>query len=161
MPSFDIVSEINLAEVDNAVNGVVREITTRYDFKGSKASIERKDKELTIIADDDMKLKAMHDLIKTYFTRRNVDPKSLDFKTPEKASGNTIRQIIALKNGIDQDNAKKIVKNIKDAKMKVQASIRGEAVRVEGKKKDDLQEGIALIKAMPLDLPIQFSNFRD
>jgi uncharacterized protein YajQ (UPF0234 family) len=161
MPSFDIVSEIDLQEVDNALNSAKREITTRYDFKGSKSSIERKEKELTIIADDDMKLKAIHDLLKTYFTRRNVDTKALDFKTPEKASGNTIRQLVNLKNGIDQDNAKKLTKSIKEAKLKVQASIRGEAVRVEGKKRDDLQEAIALIKTLEVDLPLQFTNFRD
>lgn len=161
MPSFDIVSEIDLQEVDNALNSAKREITTRYDFKGSKSSIERKDKELTIIADDDMKLKAIHDLLKTYFTRRNVDSKALDFKTPEKASGNTIRQLVNLKNGIDQDNSKKLTKAIKEAKLKVQASIRGEAVRVEGKKRDDLQEAIAVIKTIEVDLPLQFTNFRD
>ena len=161
MPSFDIVSESDLQEVDNALQSVTREIGTRFDFKGSKSSVERKDAEITILADDDQKLKAVQELVKIHMTRRKVDAAALDFKTPEKASGNSLRQKVTVKQGIDQENAKKIVKAIKDKKMKVQASIQGDAVRVTGKKRDDLQEAIAMIKEMSLGLPLQYNNFRD
>jgi uncharacterized protein YajQ (UPF0234 family) len=161
MPSFDVVSEVNSEEIDNALNAVHREVSNRYDFKGSKSSVTREAEKITIIADDEMKLKALHDMIKTYLTRRNVDARCLDFKTKEAASGGTIRQVVEIKKGIDQENAKFIVKQIKDAKVKVQASIKGAEVRIDGKKKDDLQEVIALIKTMPLNIPIQFVNFRD
>lgn len=161
MPSFDIISKTDLQEVDNALNSMTREISERYDFKGTKFSAERNKEEITIIAEDDYKLKAVHEALKIYLTRRNLDVKCLEFKEPEKASGNTLRQVIKIKQGIETEIAKKITKHIKDSKMKVQASIRGEEVRVEGKKRDDLQEAMAAIKAMNLELPIQFSNFRD
>lgn len=161
MPSFDIISEVNSQEVDNALNSAKRELENRYDFKGSKSSITREKEEIVLIADDDMKLKALQDMVRGYMTRRNVDIKCLDFKTPEKAAQMTIKQVIKLKKGIDQDNAKKIVKAIKDHKMKVEASIQGEKVRVTGKKKDDLQAVIQLAKTMPVELPLQFDNFRD
>lgn len=162
MPSFDIVSKTDMAEVDNAIAGIEREITTRFDFKGAKCSLERKDQVITILADDNTKLSQMHDFLKVYFTRRKVDPKALDFsKTPEKASGNTLRHEVTIKQGIGQDVAKKIVKLIKDAKLKVQGSIQGDAVRVQGAKRDDLQECIALIKKSITDFPIKYGNFRD
>lgn len=161
MPSFDIVSKTDLAEVDNAINGIQREIAQRYDFKGSKCTIERKEEALVIAADDDMKLKQMHELIATYFTRRHVDPKAIEYKTPEKAAGQSVRQTAIVKQGVNQDVAKKIVKNIKDAKMKVQVAIQGDQLRVTGKKRDDLQEAIQAVKDMDVDLPLQYVNFRD
>jgi len=161
MPSFDVVSQTDMQEVDNAVNGVIREITQRYDFKGSNSSVERAEAEITILADDDYKMGAIGDLMKVHFTRRNIDPLALDFKEVEKASGNMLRQKVFVKQGIDQDSAKKIVKNIKDTKMKVQAAIRGDELRITGKKRDDLQSAISQIKEMNLELPLQFINFRD
>ena len=161
MPSFDIVSKTEITEVDNALNGMRREIETRFDFKGSKCSIERKENVLTILADDDLKLRQMHELLKTYMTRRKLDAGALEFKDPEKASGNSVRQIVNVKQGIDQALAKKIVKAIKDSKMKVQAAIQGDELRVSGKKRDDLQEAIALVKGLKIDQPLQYVNFRD
>lgn len=161
MPSFDIVSKTEITEVDNALAGMRREIETRFDFKGSKCTIERKDNALTIIADDDLKLRQMHELLKTYMTRRKLDAGALEFKDVEKASGNTVRQVVNVKQGIDQALAKKIVKAIKDSKMKVQASIQGDELRVTGKKRDDLQEAIALVKGLKIEQPLQYVNFRD
>ena len=161
MPSFDIVSRTDLAEVDNAVRNIQREIGTRFDFKGSKSSIERKDEVLTVVADDDLKLKQIHELIKGHFTRRGVDPAALEYKEPEKASGNLVRQTIVVRQGIDAELAKRIVKEIKGAKLKVQSSIQGDEVRVSGKKRDDLQEAIALVKSLKLERPLQYQNFRD
>lgn len=161
MPSFDIVSKTDLAEVDNAINGVKREIENRYDFKGSKIELTHKDGEITLLADDDYKLRTVQDMLKANFVRRQLDPVALDFQKEEGASGGAKRQLIKVKQGLDQENAKKIVKHIKDAKMKVQVSIRGDEVRVDGKKRDDLQEAIAGVKAMGLPLPLQFINFRD
>lgn len=161
MPSFDIVSRTDLAEVDNAVRNIQREIATRFDFKGSKSSIERKDEVLTVVADDDLKLKQIHELIKGHFTRRGVDPGALDFKNPEKASGNQVRQTILVKQGVEIELAKRIVKEIKGAKLKVQASIQGDEVRISGKKRDELQEAIAFVKSLKIEHPLQYQNFRD
>lgn len=162
MPSFDIVSETDLSEVDNALQMMSREIGQRYDFKGAKASIERDKEVLTLIADDDYKLGAMHDLLKVHLTRRKVDPQALEFKEKEAASGNTIRQKVVIKQGIDQDTAKKITKAVKENKqLKVQASIQGDAVRITGKKRDELQEAIAMVKGLKIELPLQYINFRD
>ncbi len=161
MPSFDIVSKTDLAEVDNALAGITREVSQRYDFKGAKCSVERKEQLITVLADDDLKLKAMHELLSVHFTRRKVDPKSLDYKTVEKASGNTVRQEVRIKEGIETDLAKQIVKDIKATKMKVQVSIQGDELRVTGKKRDDLQEAIAFIKTLDAPQPLQFINFRD
>lgn len=161
MPSFDIVSRTDLAEVDNAVRNIQREIATRFDFKGSKSSIERKDEVLTVVADDDLKLKQIHELIKGHFTRRSVDPGALEYKDPEKASGNLVRQTILVKQGIAIDLAKRIVKEIKGTKLKVQASIQGDEVRISGKKRDDLQEAIAFVKSLKIEHPLQYQNFRD
>jgi uncharacterized protein YajQ (UPF0234 family) len=161
MPSFDIVSKTDLTEVDNAINGARREIDTRFDFKGSKCTIERNDAEVTLLADDDMKLKQMQDLLKGYVTRRKLDAGALEFKDPEKASGNAVRQKVLIKQGIDQKLGKEIVKAIKDAKLKVQTAIQGDELRVTGKKRDDLQEAIALVRGMKIDQPLQYVNFRD
>jgi len=161
MPSFDIVSKTDLSEIDNALQGMMREIGTRFDFKGSKCTIERKDSTLTINADDDLKLRQMHELLKGYVTRRKLDAGALDFKPPEKASGNTLRQTVIVKQGIDSTLAKQIVKELKDAKLKVQASIQGEELRVSGKKRDDLQAAIQLVRGLKIEQPLQYVNFRD
>ena len=161
MPSFDIVSKTDLAEVDNALAGITREITQRFDFKGAKCSVERKEQLITVLADDDMKLKTMHELLSVHFTRRKVDPKALDYQTVEKASGNTVRQVVRIKDGIETVLAKKLVKDIKDSKIKVQVSIQGDELRVTGKKRDELQETIALLRKLEVDQPLQFINFRD
>ncbi|MBL6664490.1 MAG: YajQ family cyclic di-GMP-binding protein [Rickettsiales bacterium] len=163
MASFDIVSKIDLQEVDNAVNSVLRELSNRYDFKGSNFTIELNNKEntITIQAEDDYKLKAIGESLKVYCTKRGLDSKALDFQKEEKASSNSLRQLIKLKNGIDQETAKKIVKEIKSTKIKVQSSIKGDEVRVDGKKRDDLQQAITLIRESNYDAPLQFINFRD
>jgi len=161
MPSFDIVSKTDLAEVDNALDGIRREIAQRFDFKGSKCTLERKDDDITLLADDEPKLKQMQDLMKVYFTRRNVDPKALDFKTQERAAGDAVRQVVTVKQGIDRELAKTLTKEIKDSKIKVQVSIQGDELRVAGKKRDDLQEAIALVKKLEVDQPLQYVNFRD
>ena len=161
MPSFDIVSKTDLAEVDNAVQGVAREIGTRFDFKGSKCTIERKEALINILADDDMKLRQMQELLKGHVVRRKLDASALEFKEPQKASGNALRQEVVVKQGIDQTIGKRIVKEIKDSKMKVQVSIQGDELRVSGKKKDDLQDTIAFVRGLKIEQPLQFVNFRD
>lgn len=161
MPSFDIVSKTDLTEVDNAVAGVTREVAQRFDFKGSKCTIERSDATLTILADDDLKLKQMHELLRGYFARRKLDAGALDFKTVEKASGNMVRQEVVVKQGIDRDLARTIIKAIKDSKQKVQAAIQGDELRVTGKKIDDLQATIAVVRGLKIEQPLQYLNFRD
>ena len=161
MPSFDIVSKTELPEVDNALNAMRREIEQRFDFKGSKCSIERNDQELTILADDDLKLRQMHELLKGHLTRRKVDAGALDFQEPEKAAGQSLRQKVIVRQGIAQHIAKKIVKEMKSSKLKVQVAIQGDELRVSGKKRDDLQAAIQAVKDMGLDLPLQYVNFRD
>ncbi len=161
MPSFDVVSKTDLAEVDNALQNLRREIEQRYDFKGSRCSIERKDAELTILADDDLKLKQMHEILQGHLARRKIEPGVLDYKDVEKAAGQSVRQVVVVKSGIGKDLAKSIIKHLKDAKLKVQVSIQGDELRVSGKQRDDLQAAIQAIKAMKLDQPLQFVNFRD
>ena len=161
MPSFDIVSKVDIQEVDNAVNSVLREVAQRYDFKGSNCTVVLDNNEITVNADDDYKLYQIQGMLKGHFTKRKIDSKALDFGKSEMASGNTVRQKITVKQGIDSEIAKKIVKDIKASKIKVQASIRGEEVRVDGKKRDDLQNVMAMIKESGVDLPLQFINFRD
>ncbi|HUI34646.1 MAG TPA: YajQ family cyclic di-GMP-binding protein [Stellaceae bacterium] len=161
MPSFDIVSRLDLAEVDNAIAGIDREIATRFDFKGSKCQVKREEGALSLAADDDLKLKQMHELLKVHLTRRKVDPAALDFKTPEKASGNTIRQSIVLRQGVDADLARKLVRAVKDSKLKVQVAIQGAELRVTGKKRDDLQAAIAVLRGLKVEQPLQYLNFRD
>jgi cyclic-di-GMP-binding protein len=161
MPSFDIVSRLDLAEVDNAIAGIDREIATRFDFKGSKCRVRREEGALTLVADDDLKLKQMHELLKIHLTRRKVDPAALDFKTPEKASGNTIRQSVALRQGVDADLARKLVRAVKDSKLKVQVAIQGAELRVSAKKRDDLQATIGVIRGLKVEQPLQYLNFRE
>ena len=161
--SFDIVSEINLQEMDNAVNQAIKEITTRYDFKGTAAGISelnRKDKELTLTADAEQQLDAVKKVLIEKMIKRGVDQKALDYQTLEHATHKTVRQKVKLKSGIDKETAKSIQKTIKDLKLKVNASIQGDALRVSGSKKDDLQAVIAHLKANPVGIPLQFNNFR-
>ena len=160
--SFDIVSEISWQEIDNAVNQARKEIQQRYDFKGSKSSIEysQKDKTMTVLADDDYKLKAVVDILQNKFVKRSIPLKAMKFKTVEQASGGMLRQVIEVQQGISKDNCKLIVKIIKDSKLKVQAAIQDEQVRVSGRNKDDLQAAIALVKEAELDFAVQFVNYR-
>ena len=163
MPSFDIVSQIDYQEVLNAINGVQREIGNRYDFKNVKWSLEldKKEKHMIATAESDYALDQIQSSLKDCFVKRKLDTKALDFQTPEKASGNSLRQTIKIKEGIEQEMAKKITKAIKDSKMKVQTSIQGQELRVSGKSKNDLQSTIQLVKDLNLELPLQFINFRD
>ena len=161
MPSFDIVSRTDLAEVDNAVQGAMREIGTRYDFKGSQCSIERNETQLNIHADDELKLKQVNELLKGYMARRKVDPGAFDFGTPERASGNSIRQLVTLNQGVPRDVAQQIVKAVKAEKLKVQVAIQGDELRVTGKKRDDLQNAIQLVKGLNITQPLQYVNMRD
>jgi cyclic-di-GMP-binding protein len=161
VPTFDIVSRTDLAEVDNAIQGAMREIGTRYDFKGSDCSIERTAETITIRADDDFKLKQVHEVLRGHLAKRKVDAGAFDFQKPEAASGNKLRQTVAIRQGIDRELAQSIVKAIKAAKLKVQPAIQGDELRITGKKRDDLQEAIALIKAQKIEQPLQYVNFRD
>jgi uncharacterized protein YajQ (UPF0234 family) len=163
MPSFDIVSEVNLQEVDNAVNQTVKEISTRFDFRGSKSTIEfdKPEKKIKILADDELKLRSIHQLLEQKLVKRSVDLRLLDYGKQEELSGNALRQEVTLKNGIDKEEAKKIIKLIKDSKIKVQAQIQDEQVRVTGKSIDDLQETIRTLRAAAeIGLPLQFINMR-
>jgi cyclic-di-GMP-binding protein len=161
MPSFDIVSQVNQVELRNALDQANKEISTRFDFKGSDARIEHKDKELTLYADNDFKLKQVTDVLTAKLSRRGVDVRALKFGNVAKVSGDKVKQIATLRDGIEQELAKKIVKELKDSKLKVQASIQGDAVRVSSAKKDELQNAIALVKKAVTEVPVQFGNFRD
>ena len=161
MPSFDIVSRTEMTEVDNALQGAMREIGTRYDFKGSTSTIERNDETLLIKTEDDLKLKQVQELLRGHMAKRKVDVGVLDFKEPEKAFGNSLRQTVLIKQGIERDLAQKIVKTIKGSKVKVQVAIQGDELRVQSKSRDDLQAAIALIKESKIDQPLQYINFRD
>jgi len=161
VPSFDIVSRVDLAEVDNAIASIKREISTRFDFKGSKSTIDRDEAEIKLVADDDLKLKQMHELLKVHLTRRKVEAGALDYKAPEKAAGNTVRQTIALRQGIGADLARQLVRQIKDSKLKVQAAVQGGELRVTGKKRDDLQDAIGLLRGLKIEQPLQYVNFRE
>ncbi|MBX9895377.1 MAG: YajQ family cyclic di-GMP-binding protein [Nitrosomonas sp.] len=161
MPSFDIVSEVDKQEVRNAVDQVNKEVSTRFDFKGSDARVEQTDYQLTIFADDEFKLEQVLDILRTKLTKRNVDVRCLDKGVMEKISGNKVKQTVTVKTGVETELAKKIIKHIKDSKLKVQASIQGDVVRVLGAKKDVLQEAIQLIKKTENGYPLQFQNFRD
>src|SRR5215469_1413997 len=161
MPSFDVVSKLDLAEVDNALAGIAREVGTRYDFKDSKSSVTRQEGLLTILADDDLKLRQIHELLKVHMTRRKVDAGALDFKPAEKASHNMLRQTVTLKQGIDRELAKRLVREIKDSGLKVQAAVQGEELRVTGKKRDDLQAAITVLRGLKIEQPLQYINFRD
>lgn len=161
-PSFDIVSQLHLQEVDNAVNQTKKELLTRFDFKGSKSSVEliKEEKKIRLVADDDMKLRNLQDILKTRMASRKLSIKALDFKTPEKAFDNCLRQEVGLIQGIPQDKAKEIVKIIKDCNFKVQTAIQGDEVRVTSKSKDELQSVIQHLRSITLSIPIQFVNFR-
>lgn len=163
MPSFDIVSEVDQVEVHNAIDQTNKEVTNRFDFKGSDARVEYADKEkiITAYADDDFKLSQVRDVLTTKLAKRNVDIRCLDKADSEKIAGNKVKQKITVKTGVETELAKRIVRLIKDSKMKVQASIQGDAVRVSGAKRDDLQEAIALVKKSIEDFPLQYQNFRD
>ena len=163
MPSFDIVSEVNQVEVHNAIDQANKEVTNRFDFKGSDARVElnEKEKNLTVYADDNFKLDQVRDVLTGKLAKRGVDVRCLEAKDIEKVSGNKVKQIIAVREGVEQDLGKKIVKLVKDSKLKVQASIQGDAVRVSGAKRDDLQDAIALVKKSITDFPLQYQNFRD
>ena len=161
MPSFDVVLEANMIEVKNAVEQSQKEIATRFDFKGTGAAVEQKERELTVTADSDFQLQQVRDVLIGKLGKRKVDVRFLEDGDIKKIGGDKVRQVIKVKNGIESDDAKKIVKVIKGSKMKVQASIQGEAVRVTGAKRDDLQAAIALLRKDVTDLPLEFNNFRD
>src|SRR5258705_1180857 len=161
MPSFDIVSEVNQVELRNALDQTNKEVSNRFDFKGSDARVEHADKVLTLFADDEFKISQVIDILTAKLAKRSVDVRSLEYGEIEKVSGNKVKKVVTLRVGIGQDLAKKIVKLLKDAKLKVQASIQGDTVRVSGAKRDDLQSAIALVKKTITDYPVQFGNFRD
>lgn len=160
MPSFDVVSEVNMHEVTNAVDQANREVSTRFDFKNSDARFERNDAEIILYGDSEFQLKQMLDILYTKLTKRRVDLKALHLDKPE-VSGKGARQKVTVRQGLDSEMAKKIVKMIKDTKLKVQAAVQGDKVRVSGKKKDDLQQVIALLKEAKLNIPLQYVNYRD
>ena len=161
MPSFDIVSEVDQVEVRNALDQANKEIGNRFDFKGSDARVEQSDTALTAFADDDFKLEQVRDVLTTRLAKRGVDIRCLDLGAVEKISGNKVKQLITVKTGVETELAKKIVRLIKDSKLKVTAAIQGDSVRVTGAKRDTLQETIALVKKSITDFPLQFENFRD
>ena len=161
MPSFDVVSKINYSEFENALANCLREIGNRFDFKGLNISIGRKDKIITKLAHDALKLKPVNELLQVHLIRRKVDPRVIAIKNSENAAGSSIRQVSELEEGISQENAKKIIAEIKKLKLKIQIKIQGEELRAEGKKRDDLQEAMSAISAIDIGLPIEFVNFRD
>ena len=161
MPSFDVVSEANQVEVKNAVEQSNKEISTRFDFKGSDARVDQKERELTAFADSDFQLTQVRDVLTAKMSKRNVDVRFLDLGKIEKIGGDKVKQVIKIKNGIESEAAKKIQRLIKDSKIKVQASIQGDALRVTGAKRDDLQAVMAMLRKDVTDLPLEFNNFRD
>jgi uncharacterized protein YajQ (UPF0234 family) len=161
MPSFDTVCEPNLVEVRNAVDNAAKEIGTRFDFKGTSAAIELKDKEITLYGDADFQLVQVEDILRNKLTKRNVDVRFLDKGDVQKVGGDKVKQVIKVRNGIESELAKKITRLIKDSKLKVQAAIQGDTVRVTGAKRDDLQAAMALIRKDVTDVPLSFNNFRD
>ena len=161
MPSFDIVSEVDKQEVRNALDQVDKEVSTRFDFKGSDARVEQADYTLTVFADDEFKLGQVLDILMAKLAKRSVDVRCLDKGQVEKISGNKVKQQVTVKTGVESELAKKIIRLIKDSKLKVQGSIQGDAVRVSGAKRDVLQEAIQLVKKSVTEFPLQFQNFRD
>jgi uncharacterized protein YajQ (UPF0234 family) len=161
MPSFDTVCEAELVDVKNGVENTVKEITTRFDFKGTSASIEIKDKEITLIGDAEFQLTQIEDVLRNKLTKRNVDVRFLDAGDVQKMGGDKVKQIIKVRNGIESELGKKIQRLIKDSKLKVQAAIQGDSVRVTGAKRDDLQAAMAMIRKDLADAPLSFNNFRD
>jgi hypothetical protein len=161
MPSFDAVCEAELVDVKNGVENTAKEITTRFDFKGTSASIEIKDKEITLIGDAEFQLTQIEDVLRNKLTKRNVDVRFLDSGDVQKMGGDKVKQVIKVRNGIESELGKKIQRLIKDSKLKVQAAIQGDSVRVTGAKRDDLQAAMALLRKEISDVPISFNNFRD
>jgi uncharacterized protein YajQ (UPF0234 family) len=161
MPSFDVVSQVDRQEVDNAVNQTRKEISQRYDFKGTKTTIDVDKDSLHVVSDDDYKVKAVVDVLQSKFVRRGISLKALVYGKIEPAAGGLAKQTITVQQGIDADHARQIVKLVKDTKLKVQTQIQGDQLRISGKKRDDLQQVIQLLKAQDLDLPLQFINFRE
>ena len=161
MPTFDIINKVDTEALKNAIDGVNREITTRYDFKGSPSKIALEDEKYYILADSEQKLKQIKEILGKNLVRKNVDYKSIKFEKEEKASGNTVKQFITIKEGIDKEFSQIIIKEIKNKKVKVQVSIQGDQLRVSGKKRDELQEIISLLKKLDLEIPLNFTNFRD
>ena len=161
MPSFDIVSKTDLAEVDNALANMTREMSQRYDFKSSTSRIERNGAEITLNADDELKLKQMHELLQGHFARRKIDVGVIDYKPLERASGQSVRQKAVIRQGIERELARRLVKEVKDGKFKVQVTVQGDELRVSGKKRDDLQAVMQYIKGLPVEQPLQYVNFRD
>ena len=161
MPSFDVVSSPDIQEIDNAINNTKREVDNRFDFKNTNSSIERSDFSITIETTDNTKLSQFNDILKNNIVRRKIDPKFIHVKSTETASGNRVRQFIDILNGISREDAKKITNLVKISKAKVQASINGDEVRITGKKRDDLQSMIELLKTSDIKIPLQFQNFRD
>ena len=161
MPSFDIVSDVNQVELKNAIDQTNKEITNRFDFKGSDARVELADKNLTVFADDDFKIAQVYDVLIGKMTKRNVDVRALQRAKSEKIGGDKIKQVITVKVGVDQELGKRIQRMVKDSKLKVQASIQGDVVRISGAKRDDLQQVITMMKKNVTDYPLQFANFRD
>ncbi len=161
MPSFDVVSRTDLMEVDNAIHGVEREIKQRFDLANTKCSVSRSDNTMTLIADNNMKMEQVVELLRLYLAKRNVELGALDFGTPQNAAGGALRETVSIKQGIDGDLGRMISKEVKRAKMKVQVTIQGQELRVSGKKRDDLQATMSLIKAMENQQPVQFVNYRD
>jgi uncharacterized protein YajQ (UPF0234 family) len=161
MPSFDTVCEADLVEVKNAVDNTAKEIGTRFDFKGTSAAIELKDKEVTLIGDSDFQLQQIDEILRNKLAKRNVDVRFLDKGDVQKMGGDKVKQVVKVRNGIASEDAKKIQRIIKDSKLKVQAAIQGESIRVTGAKRDDLQAAMALIRKDITELPLSFDNFRD
>ena len=161
MPSFDVVSKLDMQEIDNSISNSMKEITQRYDFKASNSKIERSDKIITLTTEDELKAKQVLDILNGHIIKRNVDTRSIKLKNSESASGNTIRQTFDLIEGVDQDISKKIISTIKSSKMKVQVKIQGNELRVSGAKRDNLQDAIQIIKDLDLPVPLQYVNFRD
>jgi len=161
MPSFDIVSEVDGHEVRNAVEQTNKEVSSRFDFKGSDARVEQSDFVLAVYADDDFKLEQILDILRTRLTKRNIDVRCLERGVIEKVSGNKVKQIVTVKTGLETELAKKIAKILKESKLKIQTSIQGDSLRVSGAKKDVLQESISIVKKAIIDFPLQYQNFRD
>ena len=161
MPSFDAVCEPNMVEVKNSVENAAKEIGTRFDFKGTSAGIEIKEKEITVYGDADFQLQQVHDILLAKMAKRNVDVRFLDKGDVQKIGGDKVKQVVKVRSGIESEQAKKIQKLLKDSKLKLQAAIQGDVVRVSGAKRDDLQAAMALIRKEMADLPLSFSNFRD
>lgn len=161
MPAFDVVSKTDVMEVDNAINGVLRETRQRFDLAGTKCDIERTDDTLTIVADDSMKLTQLEDLLRKYLARRSLDQRAFEFNPPQNAAGGSLRQTVSIKQGLDAELIRKITKAVRGAKLKVQVAAQGKELRVSAKKRDDLQGTIAFIKEMGIEQPLQYVNFRD